>query len=356
MKVLLVGIDGADYQYMRQFAPPWMSCVPLESQIGLTGSEWTSLLTGIPVSQLGSYDYYYRPVGLSDDIVTYRELAGYYVWEIVEDAGMTAAVCRAPACCPVRPPERGWILSGVGARDTADGVFATAHTGQGPPRAGNWYALPPDPYAFASVTHYCGDANLQAEGESHRLWRLCTGIGPDGVCRLAERDGNELVDYFVKHSRDCDFGFIYFGLVDILLHNSEPMRRPHPALSYGVVMRLVERLRQELEPEHLFLVSDHGGKDGHHRSCGVLCRQAEGGSELYTLGEPEQKRGGPRGRLMVRVPVSGRVAHPWTYDVARIVLEPFGLEPRRYGGGVAMEYTDAEREQIEARLRELGYL
>lgn len=359
MKVLVVGIDALDFEWLAPRLPNWLCAVPLESQIGLTGTEWTSMLTGIPFSVLGAYDYYQRPVGDDEEVVSYPDLAGHYIWETAENAGLSTAVCCAPACYPPRKPRDGWILSGVGSHDN-DNCFAASDAARYPPP--QWHEdRPPDPYIYGSVTHWVGHDALYTHGRRGRLRRWCMGIGQEGLCRLAQRDGNQLIDHLARYSKNADLGFIYFGLIDILLHDGSGLHTEnHVAEPYRVVLELVERLRDVLEPEHLFIVSDHGGKAGKHRSCGVLAwMPTDVTAPVWgdvVLGEPSLKRGGIRKRPMQRVPVLEAPWHPWTYEVAEFVLRPLGLAPKVHGGrGVDATYTDDEQERIEQRLRDLGY-
>lgn len=362
MKTLLVGIDGLDYEFLTTLGnglPDWLCAVPLESQIGLTGSEWTSMLTGIPVTTLGAYDYYGRVVGDDQNVVRYEDLEGYYLWEIAEASRFSTAICRAPACYPPRPPREGWILSGVGAHDNDD-CFATSDAVRYP--VPQWHeSIESDPYAAGSIMHYIGHEPLHDRGSKLRLRRFCTGVAQGALCMFAERDGNDLITHFVKHSKKCDLGFFYFGLVDILLHNGSTLFDEASAVQpYSVVMEFVERLRNEVQPEQLFIISDHGGKAGKHRSCGVLAwkptRAMPAVEGDVVLGEPRELYGGPRERTMVRVPVLEAPWHPWTYEVAEIVLRTLDLAPKRYGGhGVDATYTVAEQSRIHGRLKALGY-
>lgn len=363
IKALLIGIDALDWELWSHIAPPWLCSVPLESQVGLTGSEWTSMFTGIPVSTLGAYDYYGRPVGTQRTIVRYGALQGYYWWEIGEPS-FSAAICRAPACYPPRTPKRGWILCGPGAHDN-ERCFASADIARYPPprpRARE-RQLPPDPYLFGSLMHYCGHQSLLAESQRRRFWRLCSGIGESGVCSLAARDAEEIIAYFCRYAEHCDAGYLYFGLLDILLHTAEGGLADADAAEkpYRLVLQWVEALRAALRPAHLIIASDHGGLRGRHRSCGVLAwtpttvmPRLKG---VVRLGETRDQRGGPHARLLERVPVLEAPWHPWTYQVAEIVLRPLDLQPKQYERPqIQTVYTAEEQQRIERRLRELGYL
>lgn len=360
MRVMVVGIDGLDFEWAAPRLPSDLCAVPLESQIGLTGTEWTSMLTGIPFSTLGAYDYYGRAVGDSADVVRYGDLAGHYIWEIAEAAGYSAAICRAPACYPPRTPKNGWILSGVGAHDSDD-AFATSDASRYPPPS--WHEdRPPDPYIHGSILHYLGHESLFTHRHKGRVRRFITGVGQEKICQLAQRDGNQLIDHLARHSKDADLGFIYFGLIDILLHSGSGLHTEnHVEEPYRVVLELVARSRELLQPEHLFIVSDHGGKAGRHRSCGVLAwTPSDVTAPVWgdvVLGEPTLKRGGIRKRPMQRVPVLEALWNPWSYEVAEMVLRPLGLSPVPYGGrDVGATYTDDEQERVTARLEALGYL
>ena len=358
---MVVGVDGADWEYWTKLVPSWLCSAPLESQIGLTGSEWTSMLTGIPATTLGAYDYYGRAVGDRKDVIRYEDLAGHYWWEIAEQAGHSAAICRAPACYPPRVPQNGWLLCGVGARDTAH-CYAASDVELYPPPVGTGRpGLIPDSYVFGSIMHYLGDRSLLKEARLKRLWRLGTAIGAAGLGALERRDVHELIDHKVRYSSGCSVGYIYVGLLDILLHTAGLFTWHDAEPPYRLVLEFITRLRAELQPKHLYVVSDHGGRGGAHRSCGVFAwtpsdvLPAVQGDVV--LGPSRRCRGGPALRLMQRVEVLEAPWHPWTYEVARLVLAPLGLAPKPFvGAGAGMTYSAAEQERVAARLRELGYL
>lgn len=200
---------------------------PLESQIPpWTASAWPSLFTGKNPGKHGVYDFLSFD-GYDWDVVNATHVRARPVWELLSEHGHPSVVVNVPVTHP--PGEfDGALIPGMTAPEDPD-----CHP----------------PGILEDVKLACGGYRVYPQ----------SGPEPDrsieGYERTIEYRGKAF--RYLSRRIEPDFGFLQFQQTDSVFHERPGDREAIEAV-YGAVDRQVDATIEELEPENVLIVSDHG--------------------------------------------------------------------------------------------------
>jgi|Deesub1362A_J573_1020465.scaffolds.fasta_scaffold00662_16 predicted AlkP superfamily phosphohydrolase/phosphomutase len=251
-KVLLIGIDGADYNITKrlldnnelknlakisengQFSR-LMSTIP-----PLSPAAWTSIFTGVPSHKHGNWgflkqkegEYFYRPVTSKD-----RKVRA--IWNMLSEKNKKSIIVNIPFSYP---PER------------INGIMIT---GLGSPGKTSNFVYPPSLKRFIIRNFPHFDVDL---GED----KLEQGISIYKLEQNIIKTENDQVDLFVYllNENEWDFGAIVLRSLDVIQHfafdNKEFVEQHYKRVDKLVGKILKEVISENKEEIKVIIASDHG--------------------------------------------------------------------------------------------------
>lgn len=352
MKLLVLGFDGLDHEYARAVIPPKYNIYPLRSQVGLTGCEWTSMWTGIPVETLGLYNFYPHSDALARGVprrFSYSNLEGYFWWEIAMAAGISTGVCGVPACAPLREPENGWILGGVGSLD--ENASHLVRTGLDTQVQADYVMGDEALYVHPLIAH------CKYWGFMGRWYDLILSMGYETFFRWMQGHAFRKIHFMTLGPTDV--GCLYFRFFDHMIHHYLASFNENPEPVFEAGRAIIKQAVKMLQPEAVIIMSDHGGRIGaRHRDTGIVATWPSAPSPL-----PESDSGYSVDYTIAKsyewmdfvTAIEGPYV-PGTADVASIILSELGLEPKPPPPALGETYDEDDMEQVEKRLKDLGYI
>jgi predicted AlkP superfamily phosphohydrolase/phosphomutase len=124
--MIIIGIDGADYQvtcdFMNQGILPNLKAIaekgslfPLKSTFPpLTPQAWTSAVTGVNPGKHGIFDFGVLPEDSYEPYLnnsTHRAVKA--IWDYAQEEGLSMGVLNVPLTWPGEHMERGWMVTGM---------------------------------------------------------------------------------------------------------------------------------------------------------------------------------------------------------------------------------------------------
>ena len=125
MKTLLIGIDGADYYYIKNLLQkgslprikkiidagiflPLKTTIPENSAVA-----WPSIYTGTNPGKHGCYDFFYRPQNdISLNLINYYSIKAEPIWSILDRYGKKSILINVPITYPPFPLN-GLLVCGI---------------------------------------------------------------------------------------------------------------------------------------------------------------------------------------------------------------------------------------------------
>jgi len=352
-KLLVVGFDGLDFELFKAHCRVDLDIVPLHSPVPVTGPAWTSIYTGDGVSTHKVRDCFGLPtfrryarnevlhkalwrarqligkLGLREPLQecrTYADTSSRYVWDTLGAGGVSVKLVNLPVAAPVRQVNgihvAGWPID----------------------RRARWHwpdsigRLIPDDYAELSDIIQWFENPVVDRGKVHR--RCLRELGAQRAKDRTRDTCHRLARFFLQLPA-AQFQMVQFSFIDRLGHVFG-ISADTEEFCYDLVNSLTEELVAGVSPRGLLVVSDHGfqGQEHTDRAClGV------GGSVRARLNLPAAYRAD-------------------LLDVAPTIAGLFGLEHPCEGNdlgrgdlleGGRKEADRQEREQIMARMRDIGY-
>ncbi|WP_049925553.1 alkaline phosphatase family protein [Halopiger goleimassiliensis] len=200
---------------------------PLESQIPpWTASAWPSLYTGKNPGKHGVYDFLSFD-GYDWDVVNATHVRERPVWELLSDHGHSSVVVNVPVTHPPREFD-GALIPGLTAPEDPpchpDGILEDVKL------ACNGYRIYPrsGPEPARSIEAY--ERTIECRGKAFRY--LCRRVAPA-------------------------FGFLQFQVTDSVFHERPGDKAAIEAV-YEAVDRQLAKTLEEVDPENVLVVSDHG--------------------------------------------------------------------------------------------------
>ncbi|WP_235853674.1 alkaline phosphatase family protein [Halosimplex salinum] len=239
MDCLVVGLDAAcrrvlDPLFDRGVTPTLESVFergtsgPLTSQIPpWTPSAWPSLFTGTNPGRHGLFDFLAFD-GYDWDVVDGTHLRERAIWEYLSAADRESVVVNVPVTHPPRPFD-GALIPGYTAPEDPpchpDGLLDDVREAIG------GYRVYPDADGDGAATDYAAHREVvEMRGDAFRY----------------------LADRF-----EPSLGFLQFQVTDTVFHRY-PGEWDAVEAVYGAVDAELDRILEELEPENVLVVSDHG--------------------------------------------------------------------------------------------------
>ena len=301
-RVLVLGLDGADWQVIRPLAAAgrlpnlgaWLdagTAAPLPSTVPPTSfPAWSSFATGLEPGEHGVFDFTQKLPGRYQlRFVNAADRAGDSIWQRVSRAGGSALVLGVPATHPVERDVVGLVVPGF---DAPVSTGSGAHAASDPAcytriaaRAGPWMRPALDEGAHAPDWHERAAATLLTQVDRK------AGFALEALRQLREA------------GRDPALMVVVFSESDTVAHHfwrdHDPRSPRHDptasAARRGALAAVYERLdaaagalRQAFGDDALAIVlSDHGQGGASRRvvhlnrrlaECGLLARRAGAGA------------------------------------------------------------------------------
>ena len=251
MKLLVIGFDALDFLVYEKTGLDWEPKM-LESLYLTSGPCWVTIYTGAPrqvhkVSQV---------VGMRNDgALAWRDMGLPCVWDVLGEKGYKVALCNLPITNP--PKEvNGWMVSGYPLWEEPYGCgievpdwwfrMADINYEREIPSWGDGYG-----YGFVS-----NDEHYYRE----KSW--------DEIVHIGCQKQTYVLNWFVEHAKEADFGFVVSTWLDRLGHYKGIKEEDAPFLA-DLVDKTVYGLG-DLDPENILLLSDHGFRGHRHQNEGVI--------------------------------------------------------------------------------------
>jgi len=332
MKLLIVGLDAAPIRLLQPI--PLLrdySMRKLNAPVPLSGPSWFAIYTGLPASEHGVLDVVGRKLSWAGVVPkTYPDVYDKTMWHILEQAGISCGLCNLPTAVPVLPDVASLHTSGYPAHPDSI-VWPKKMLDTLPTR---WLEM-------CDLSHY--GTFLGGEELWHNDWpqlaKYWTGNTSDMLFNAVMDDSVEVAKWFTRHARGFDVGFVSFTFIDRLGHMFGLSEMVKNACS--AVISEIMRVLRHVYAENILIVSDHGFRDEHDPTAGLMLEHHEADGTIGLLSHNN----------VMELPEGDMV----NTDVFPLVMKLFGLDdaiPK-----VDDNVYDAEAEKIVlARLEGLGYM
>ena len=258
-KILLIGIDGADYNIVKKLLDNnELKNLAEISQNGLfsrlistipplSPAAWTSIFTGVPPHKHGIYgflkqmdgEYFYKPVTSKD-----RKVKA--IWNLLSEKNKKSIIVNIPFSYP---PEK------------INGIMIT---GLGSPGKNSNFVYPPSLREFIIKNFRYFDIDLSES-------KLDQGISIYKLEQSIIKTENDQVDLFVHllNENGWNFGAIVLRSLDVIQHfafdNKEFVERHYKRVDKLVGKILKEIINENKEEIKVMIVSDHGFRQVYRR-------------------------------------------------------------------------------------------
>ncbi len=238
MQLLVIGLDAGCRPVLESLfdagkAPTLESLFemgasgPLESQIPpWTASAWPSMYTGKNPGKHGVFDFLSFD-GYDWDVVNSTHVRERPVWELLSEHGLTSVVVNLPVTHPASEFDGALIPGMTAPEDPAchpEGILEDVKM-----ECGDYRIYPQSgPEPDHSIEGY--EKTIELRGEAFRY--LCRRMEPD-------------------------FGFLQFQQTDSVFHERPGDKEAIEAV-YSEVDTQIEETLEEVDPENVLIVSDHG--------------------------------------------------------------------------------------------------
>lgn len=406
-KVLLVGLDGADWA----IAEPLMAAGRMPNLLGLVKSGvssnllsiapmlspviWTSMATGVEPSRHGILDFLAPGPTGANEPVTSRARRVPALWEILSDAGVRVGVTGWWATWPADPVNGYMVTDRVAYQLFGYSSDPRSAAGKTSPAAAyetvRPLIVPTDKIPWTAVEAYLEGPRRQPEeftaDERQRLDEFRTLLAA-GTTYLD-------VDLAMRKQEKLQFESVYFEGTDTVGHLFMSYRPPRlPSVDargfasfrsivdryYENADRMLGRLLEGREGWTVIVVSDHGFASDATRPLTTDSRIGHGAAAdwhrrfgMFVISGPGVKRGlrmdqasiydiAPTILALFHQPVPrswpgrvlGAVFDPAVFSTAPVRLR--ADDPVRRGGGEAAVADEQEARELREKLQSLGYL
>jgi Tfp pilus assembly protein PilF/predicted AlkP superfamily pyrophosphatase or phosphodiesterase len=407
VKVLLVGLDGADWK----IAEPLMAAGHMPNLLGLVRNGvssnllsitpmlspviWTSIATGVEPSRHGILDFLAPSATGKGEPVTSRARRVPTFWEMLSDAGARVGVTGWWATWPA-DPVHGYMVTDRVAYQLF-GYSSDPRSGAGKTSPVAAYdtvrplIVPTDKIPWTTVQSYLEGPRMRpedfSEDERQRLDEFRTLLAA-GTTYLD-------VDLAMRKRESVQLESVYFEGTDTVGHLFMPYRPPQlPSVDaagfasfrsivdryYENADRMLGRLLEGRDGWTVIVVSDHGFASDATRPLTTDSRIGHGAAAdwhrrfgIFVISGPGVKRGirmdqasiydiAPTILALFHQPVPrswpgrvlGPVFEPTVFSTNPVRLRPD--DPVRRGGGEGDLANDQESGELREKLQSLGYL
>lgn len=367
-KVGVIGFDGLDYKFFNEINNEKYNIVPLYSPVPMTGPAWTSVYTGLSVTNHKIKEgwgrkksHFYSKEKIIDDLIwnvlkflgnlglkekvkeyiTYSNSECDYLWDILSIKGIKCKLFNLPCTFPPRKI-KGFHIAGFPIRKNRNFCYPSGLVKE----------LPKDFYKKSDLIQLVSNPYKDGMGDYKTPLQK---IGFDKVIELAEKHSFELLDCFLE-LEDYPFEMIQFSFVDRIAHVfglSDNVTK----VIYELVRDILEYLDNHKEYDNIFIISDHGfrpnGPIHGHTYYGTFAWRGKDLKEEFDL----------RTQITVKdVAPTILAIYDLTFNCdGRIIyeiLKDFNIEELPEKSFLkSSEHTEDEniKEELEDRLKNLGY-
>ena len=315
MEVLVIGIDGLDYNLWKEAKTPFLDSLKDEAawgmmvpEVAISPQSWATIATGLSSRHHKVTNFYTS--------ITKKKVPN--LWRVLNDYGLTTGVFNFTM---TKPPEvvKGFMVSGMPGpyKSWPEGILRWVPDGQ---KAGHVWVQ-----------------------ERHR-WVM--------------EEGTRLLD---EHDPWC--GVIGMGILDEYGHGAEgkwQRRKGFILKMYSEVDKDVETLVEKFNPATLAIFSDHGWNCAVDSETLYLPwgpgRKGEGGRPVDKANWAAHTKEGI-GLFMGENVVVGEMEAFSNLDFLPTLLDVLNVSPMvKFDGKSVVEFEDEDLEAVEARLKSLGYI